>query len=88
MTVFVLEEVNHGTLAVVSSVRAAAEFLIKKYWLCPATDVWDDAKSDFAPISEVLGEDWADIVKNFTLSEFFDLFDDRFFLYQYEVDNF
>lgn len=88
MTVFVVEEVNHGTLAVVSSVRAAAEFLIKKHWLCPTSDVWDDAKSDFAPISEVLGENWADVVKNFTLSEFFELFDEWIYLYQYEVNNF
>ena len=88
MTVFVIEEANHGTLGVVSSVRAAAEFLIKKHWLYPSSEVWDEAKSDFAPISEVLGENWADTVKNFTLSEFTEFFDDWFYLYQYEVDNF
>lgn len=55
MIVFVLEENNHGTLGVVSSVRAAAEFLIKKYWLCPASDVWDEEASDFAPFLRCLG---------------------------------
>lgn len=88
MIVYVVEEINHGIIFVVSSVRKAVEMLIEYNWLYAAYNVYDIENDTWVSISELLGKDWIEIISNFSLAEFSEFFEDQFYLHQYEVDKF
>lgn len=74
--VLVLNEANHGLIAICKDVPTAIDFLVNECWLTEDTQVWDDDKHDWVFIKELLGENWQINLKLMMAHELTDLFED------------
>ena len=91
MKVLVIHEDDHGVIGVAryegEQAKWAVELLIKRCWLDSSTHVWYETNGDWQcdEVSVAFGENWEDCMKNLTIDEFNELWDERFFLEVYDI---
>ena len=91
MKVIVVNSENSGVIGVArcegGQAKWAVELLIKQDWLNSSTCVYyqKDGEYQFDDINTVFGENWKDSIKNFTIDEFNDAFEERFYLEAYDL---
>lgn len=83
--VILVSEDNHGLLCVVKDFQSAVDYLIKEYWVDEATEVYNDAKSEWVRLDELFGEDWEKEVRNLSRESFEELFDESIYLEDEEI---
>lgn len=83
--VILVSEDNHGLLCVVKDFQSAVDFLIKEYWIDEATEVYNDAKSEWMRLDELFGKDWEKEVRNLSRESFEELFDESIYLEDEEI---
>lgn len=88
MKVYCVSEEGYGDWGVVSSIHSAVEQLIKVYVLDDDFSLWDEASYSWKTLVELFGENWKDVISNFSLDTFLKYFDGCIHLYEYELDNF
>lgn len=54
--VITVSEENHGFLCVAKDYQSAVDFLIKDCWIDEATEIYNDAKSEWMRLDEFYGE--------------------------------
>ena len=87
MKVYLVYEEGYGDWGIVSSVRKAVEQLIKVDVLYDGTVLWDDLSYDWKSLVELFGENWKEVISNFSLDEFQKYFDGYLHLYEYDLDD-
>lgn len=85
MKVIVVNEESHGFLCVAKDFQSAVDYLIKDYWLHEATEIYNDAKSEWMRLDEFYGEDWEEEVRRLTRKGFEELFNEIFYLEDEEI---
>lgn len=83
--VILVSEDNHGLLCVVKDFQSAIDFLIKECWIDEATEVYNDAKSEWVRLDELFGEEWEKEVRNLSRESFEELFDESIYLEDEEI---
>lgn len=83
--VILVSEDNHGLLCVVKDFQSAVDFLIKEYWVDEATEVYNDAKSEWVRLDELFGENWEKEVRHLSRESFEELFDESIYLEDEEI---
>lgn len=83
--VILVSEDNHGLLCVVKDFQSAVDYLIKEYWVDGATEVYNDAKSEWVRLDELFGENWEEEVRNLSRESFEELFDESIYLEDEEI---
>lgn len=83
--VILVSEDNHGLLCVVKDFQSAVDYLIKEYWVDEATEVYNDAKSEWVRLDELFGENWEEEVRNLSRESFEELFDESIYLEDEEI---
>ena len=84
MKVIIMNEDNHGFIGLAKDYPSAVKFLIDNGWLDDYTEVWV-RENEWARLSEVLGEDWADKMENGGVENFNDYWDGSFYFEEREV---
>ena len=84
MKVIIMNEDNHGFIGLAKDYPSAVKFLIDNGWLDDYTEVWV-RENEWARLSEVLGEDWADKMENWGVENFNDYWDGSFYFEEREV---
>lgn len=82
MTVIIIKEEYHGFIGVADSVVHAIDFLIDKNWLTKYTDVFryaGNGKWIENSVEERFGTNWEQIIKQFCLEDFNNIFDGCFY---------
>ena len=81
MTVVEIWEENHGLICIANNYYNAIKYLLAANWLTEDYDLFDTDTEKWKTISEVLGEDWKNILLNeWDLSIFNEQFDGGFHL--------
>lgn len=83
--VILVSEDNHGLLCVVKDFQSAVDFLIKEYWIDEETEVYVDAKSEWASLEELFGKNWEKEIRNLSRESFEELFDESIYLEDEEI---
>ena len=76
------------TGGVVSSIHSAVEQLIKVCVLDDDFSLWDETSYSCKTLVELFGENWKDVISNFSLNTFQKYFDGYIHLYEYDLDDF
>ena len=88
-SVIAIHEESHGFRGVAATYKDAIHFLMESGYLNDYTEVCagtDPTIWEYKRISEVLGEDWVDLLcEKWTVSDFNDYFMDSFYLEPLEV---
>lgn len=58
MTVYLIDEENHGSIGVAATREAAIDWLIKTDWITEVSDFWNDKEKDYVTVKELFGEHW------------------------------
>jgi hypothetical protein len=85
MTVVMIDEENHGTLAVAKDFESAKDFLINEHWIAEDLVVYSDNMNNWDTIENIFGADWKNKIKSMDEKEFEDTFVDTFFLNEVDV---
>lgn len=85
MKVILVNEDNHGTIAVTTDYAAALRFLINGNWIHDNAEVWDERLNYWVKLKDQLGEDWFDDMCRWTINEFNDYWDGSYYLEEVEV---
>lgn len=86
MTVVMIDEENHGNIAVAKDFESAKDFLINEYWIDEDLEIFlYDKMEKWDTIKNVFGEDWETKIRNMTLEEFEETFENMFYLHKVEV---
>jgi hypothetical protein len=83
--VIVVSEDNHDFLCVAKDYQSAVDFLIKEYWLDEATEVYNEAKSEWVRLDKLYGENWEEEVRHLPRKSFEELFNETFYLEDEEI---
>lgn len=88
MKVYLVNEDGNIDWGIASSVHSAVEQLIKIYVLDDDFSLWDEISCSWKTLVELFGENWKDVVSNFSLDTFRKYFDGYINLYEYDLDDF
>lgn len=78
--VIVVSEDNHGLIRIAKDYPSAIDYLIEDCWLDEATEVYDDAKSEWVRLDELYGKNWEEEIRHLSRESFEELFDGSFYL--------
>ena len=73
MTVMVINEDNHGMLAITKDYKSAIDWLVENDWLTQSSETYDEDAGEFHWMIDWLGEDWLEKIYKMTLDQFFEL---------------
>ena len=85
MTVVMVDEENHGNIAVAKDFESAKDFLINEQWIDEDLEVYVDNVNDWDTIGNIFGADWKDKIKGMNEKEFERTFENVFYLYEMDV---
>lgn len=80
--VIVIEEENHGFIAVAKSYNHAVRWLIKEQWI---TEDSYASKDKMLTVKERFGDDWQNVLLSFSLDDFNDRFFGNVYLREWNV---
>lgn len=80
--VIVIEEENHGFIAVAKSYNHAVRWLIKEQWITEDSYASED---EMLTVKERFGDDWQNVLLSFSLDEFNDRFFGNVYLREWNV---
>lgn len=80
--VIVIEEENHGFIAVAKSYNHAVRWLIKKQWITEDSYASED---EMLTVKERFGDDWQNVLLSFSLDDFNDRFFGNVYLREWNV---
>jgi hypothetical protein len=83
--VIVVSEDNHGLIRIAKDYPSAVDYLIKDYWINEATEVYNEAKSEWMRLDEFYGKDWEKEIRRLPQKNFEELFDGSFYLEDEEI---
>ena len=79
--VILISEDNHGLIGVATNYISAINFLIEYDWLNENTEIsYFNGNEGPSSVKDTFGENWQQAIKNLSLGEFNDTFDDSFLL--------
>lgn len=86
MTVVMIDEENHGIIAVAKDFESAKDFLINEHWIDEDLEIFlYDKMENWDTIKNVFGEDWETKIRAMSEEEFEETFENMFYLYEREV---
>lgn len=80
--VIVIEEENHGFIAVAKSYNHAVRWLIKEQWITEDSYASED---EMLTVKERFGDDWQNVLLSFSLDDFNDRFFGNVYLREWNV---
>lgn len=83
--VIIIRKFIHDDVGVAADYKSAIYYLIKEGWIGNYTDIYDENKNKYMPISEVLGKDWQTVLLNANEDWFNDKFVDQFGLERVKI---
>lgn len=86
MTCITIEECDHGTVGVATNYKSAIKFLITKNWLTDDIDIYLDDKDKWVYLIE-WRPDWKEYLLSLDIYDFNILFEDKFYLAEYDLFN-
>ena len=87
MKVYLVNEEGYGDWGIASSIHSAVEQLIKVDALNDDYALWDETSYSWKTLVELFGENWKDVISNFSLDTFRKYFGCIHF-YEYDLDDF
>lgn len=87
MKIYLVNEEGYGNWGFASSVHSAVEQLIKVGALNDDYALWDETSHSWKTLVELFGENWKDVISNFSLDTFRKYFG-SINLYEYDLDVF
>ena len=85
MTVVMVDEENHGTIAVAKDFESAKDFLINEQWIDEGLEIYTDNVNDWDTIKNIFGADWESKIRSMDEKEFDRTFENVFYLYEMDV---
>ena len=83
-TVYCVYEDNHGMIGVAIDYQSAIDGLIKEKWLDENIEMLDDNDVP-STIKEILGKEWASLMKQWDITTFNSFFDGYFWISSMEI---
>ena len=86
MTCIVINECNHGILGVAANYKSAIKLLIAEDWLSDYTDIYSDEKDEWFKLID-WRPDWKEYLLSRDMDDFNVLFEEVFYLEDYDIFN-
>lgn len=86
MTCIVIKECNHGNIGVAANYKSAIKFLIAENWLSDYTDFYSEEKGEWIELI-FWRPDWKEYLLSRDMDYFNVLFEDGFYLEDYDIFN-
>lgn len=75
MKVIIINEDNHGTLGIAENYTRAIDFLFMYDWIQAGTEIYNYDTKEWTNIEELLGDNWINVIRAYTIDEFNNTFD-------------
>lgn len=92
MKVLIVNQDMHGLIGIVrcegNQVKWAVDYLIETKWITHLTDIWLDNsenQGDWVTVAEAYGEDWANVIRSWTIDQFNEIWEGCFSLSVQEI---
>ena len=85
MRVVTIEEDNHGLIGIAMTYADAVHFLVNNDWLDELTEIYCEDDEVYKRVIEDLGEDWLEVILDWSMEKFCEYFEECFYLDSVEV---